>query len=135
MTRPDAGIGIGIPYARVEARGGRWFAICPACNAAIELREMKDWESFTKREYAEHYANCAALAHLPLPPHNVCAAPDPCDCEHCAEEARITKQDAKRRRRDPIGQVAWGAKTPSSAPFVAAMPDVSFALPDGNEES
>ena len=70
---------IGIPYARTVEVEGRWFAICPACDEHIELLERKDFESFTKREYAEHYDSCGAAS--------VCCAPQPCDCEHCAEEA------------------------------------------------
>jgi hypothetical protein len=45
----------GIPYASRVQRGGKWFAICPTCKAKIELRDRKDWESFSGIEYSEHH--------------------------------------------------------------------------------
>lgn len=31
------------------------FAICPVCSITIRLSSMKDNESYSAREYAEHY--------------------------------------------------------------------------------
>lgn len=51
MNLPDTMI----PYAdRVQVLG-EWCSICPACKRAIPLKERKDFESFSGREYAEHY--------------------------------------------------------------------------------
>lgn len=53
--------GIGIPYGKVVSyddgseRGLQWFALCPSCDSLVLLTEMKDEESFTKREYMEHW--------------------------------------------------------------------------------
>ena len=47
---------IGIPYARRVEIDGAWYSICPRCEAKIELRERKDFESHSGREYAEHFA-------------------------------------------------------------------------------
>lgn len=32
-----------------------WVVQCPECDAFIEEKEQKDFESHTGREYAEHY--------------------------------------------------------------------------------
>lgn len=46
----------GLPYARVEMDDeGRFLKICPECGERIVLIERKDFESFSGREYAEHY--------------------------------------------------------------------------------
>lgn len=45
---------IGVPYARDCAQC--WKAsICPACGAHIENKQRKDFESFSKVEYAQHW--------------------------------------------------------------------------------
>lgn len=44
-----------VPYGRVEKRGGEWGKVCPDCGEFIVTRERKDFESFTGREYAEHF--------------------------------------------------------------------------------
>jgi hypothetical protein len=64
LARLDGASG-GIPYApygfvsSVDMADGRvgtnWFALCPKCARLIPLRERKDEESFTKREYRKHY--------------------------------------------------------------------------------
>jgi hypothetical protein len=73
--------GIGIPYGRIVSyddgteKGLTWFALCPSCDSLVLLTEMKDDESFSKREYAAHWnekhlcANCGR-------PHS-----DPAGCE------------------------------------------------------
>ena len=43
----------GIPYAAANDDGS---VTCPVCGARIVPTERKDFESFTGREYAEHYA-------------------------------------------------------------------------------
>jgi hypothetical protein len=45
-----------VPYAltNVDAFGIHW-ATCPVCGLKIRLRHKKDFESYSKREYAEHY--------------------------------------------------------------------------------
>jgi hypothetical protein len=47
---------IGIPYATKEQDEHGWYAICPICDIHIYLTERKDFESFSAREYADHYA-------------------------------------------------------------------------------
>ena len=52
---------VGIPYASNE-RGpdGHYIPnvkICPVCGERIVLTHRKDWESFSGREYAAHYAS------------------------------------------------------------------------------
>lgn len=42
--------------ARIEYVNGNWYAICPECGVHVALHERKDEESFTKREYIEHFA-------------------------------------------------------------------------------
>lgn len=49
-----------VPYAHMEydddpRHKGGWVKICPECGVRIPLKERKDFESFTGREYAEHY--------------------------------------------------------------------------------
>ncbi len=45
-----------IPYAMVDwPKSGAPVAVCPKCQKRIPLKEMKDFESFSKMEYAAHY--------------------------------------------------------------------------------
>lgn len=47
---------LGVPYAPVEREpDGSWVKVCPACGKRVTLVERKDFESFTGKEYAEHY--------------------------------------------------------------------------------
>ena len=47
---------IGIPYAMaVWLDDGRAGVVCPECYLVVITRERKDHESYTGREYAEHY--------------------------------------------------------------------------------
>lgn len=56
MTAPEGYVlAFGIPWAREEFVGRRFYAICPRCGLRIEQVERKDFESHTGREYAEHY--------------------------------------------------------------------------------
>lgn len=50
----------GVPLARlhgikVDAQGPRAKAQCPVCKVDVELREMKDEDSFSHREYRAHF--------------------------------------------------------------------------------
>jgi len=48
---------IGIPYARSVAwLGANLIVSCPACGVEIMLIDRKDGESFSRREYQDHYA-------------------------------------------------------------------------------
>jgi hypothetical protein len=47
---------IGIPYARHEFDADGEYVVCPVCSQHVRLEERKDFESFTGREYADHYA-------------------------------------------------------------------------------
>ena len=45
-----------VPYAeQIEIGEGNYAEVCPVCGLAIPLAERKDFESFTGREYADHY--------------------------------------------------------------------------------
>ena len=46
----------GIPMAKEIKVDGVWGQECPVCQEFIPSIDMKDWESFSGREYAEHYA-------------------------------------------------------------------------------
>lgn len=49
---------VGIPYAMQEtdsASPSGFVKVCPKCGDRIPVIERKDFESFTGREYAEHY--------------------------------------------------------------------------------
>lgn len=47
---------IGIPYAFEISRDGERYKECPVCKELIgPLRHRKDFESFSGREYQEHY--------------------------------------------------------------------------------
>ena len=45
---------IGIPYSRHIGPDFNTVQ-CPACGDIIQLQERKDWESYTGREYGEHF--------------------------------------------------------------------------------
>jgi hypothetical protein len=50
-----------IPYAHEgwlrlpNVAGLQWYALCPDCGELIRCSERKDFESFTKVEYHEHW--------------------------------------------------------------------------------
>lgn len=53
MTAPEGYVlAFGIPYAYQNEDNT---VTCPFCGARIREVERKDFESFTGREYAEHY--------------------------------------------------------------------------------
>ena len=41
---------------RKDKKGMYLDVTCPKCGVVVSCRERKDFESFTKREYAEHYS-------------------------------------------------------------------------------
>jgi hypothetical protein len=47
---------IGIPFALQLRDAAGAYVRCPVCNVRVNLIERKDFESFTRREYAQHYA-------------------------------------------------------------------------------
>lgn len=46
---------VGIPYVQVYDFKGRAHVFCPECDVRIELTSRKDFESYSLREYQEHY--------------------------------------------------------------------------------
>jgi hypothetical protein len=59
IQNPDErnAMSIGIPYARTVAYVGPYPVIsCPECGVEILLSDLKDNESFSRREYQDHYA-------------------------------------------------------------------------------
>lgn len=44
-----------LPYAKRVEIGGVWYSICPVCGNHILLRHLKDFESHSAIEYADHY--------------------------------------------------------------------------------
>lgn len=59
---------IGIPYAfrEFDDKTGQTIAICPRCGERIREVEMKDFESASGREYAEHWAKEHANEEAPV---------------------------------------------------------------------
>jgi uncharacterized C2H2 Zn-finger protein len=60
---PDGYIpAFGVPYARAVIQGRKEFKECPRCGALIRSVALKDFESRSGIEYAEHYEAEHAIA-------------------------------------------------------------------------
>jgi len=118
---PDTAAIIGVPAGRQEYRDGTMYETCPECGREIVLTERKDFESFTGKEYADHWL----AEHTQVAPPTAKDFTGYTDEElHAAFDKVKNKRNWKERVDAVIDEKDLDVTTEAIIYFTGSMPDI-----------